>query len=70
MASQERTACSIFYPQILYSNVVGSQFPCADPENFVRGGPTFATFFLVDEVKEYSNTAISGPSSTRQRNAI
>ena len=44
--------------------------PCADPENFVRQGPTFTSFFLVDEVGDNPNTTIIGPSSTRQRNAI
>ena len=33
--------------------------PCADPESFVRVGPTF---FLVDEGREDPNTTISGPS--------
>ena len=42
---------------------------CADPESFVRGGPTL-TFFLVDEGREDPNTTLSGPSSACQRNAI
>ena len=45
--------------------------PCADPESFVRGGPTLKTFnfnitiifFVVDEGRENPNTTISGPSS-------
>ena len=40
--------------------------PCADPESFVRGGPTLSLFFLVDEGKEDPNTTISGPSSAQQ----
>ena len=43
---------------------------CADPENFVRGGPALTTFFLVYEGREDPNTTISGPLSARQRNAI
>ena len=45
----------------------------ADPESFVRGGPTltfFFFFFFFDEGRNYSNTTISGPSTARQRNAI
>ena len=42
--------------------------PCADPESYVRGGPTLT--FLVDEVREDQNTTIGGPSSAHQRNAI
>ena len=33
---------------------------CADPESFVRGGPTLITF-LVDEGREDLNSTISGP---------
>ena len=46
---------------------------CADPESFVRGSNFdnfFLNNFLVDERREDPNTAISGPSSARQRNAI
>ena len=46
---------------------------CADQESFVREGPTLTTIFifiLVDEGREDPSTTISGPSSTRQRNAI
>ena len=52
---------------------------CADPEGFVRGGPTltaiFSSFFwgggvLVDEERDYPNTNTSGPTSAHQRNAI
>ena len=39
--------------------------PCADPESFVRGGPTLTTFFcssfLGDEEREDPNTTKSGP---------
>ena len=49
-------------------------FPCADPESFVRGGPTltgfFLFFFLVDEGREDPNTTISEPSSSCQQNGI
>ena len=33
--------------------------PCADPESYVRGGPTL--IFLVDEGREDQNTTIGGP---------
>ena len=38
---------------------------CADPESFIKGGPTwnFDNFFVVDEGREDPNTTISGPSS-------
>ena len=42
--------------------------PCADPESYVRGGPTLT--FLVDEGREDQNTTIEGPSSARQRNTF
>ena len=29
---------------------------CADPESFVRGGPTLTTFFRVDEGRDNPNT--------------
>ena len=47
----------------------GQKNTCADPESFVRGGPTFF-FCEVDEGREDPNTITSGPSSARQRNAI
>ena len=44
---------------------------CADPESFVKGGPTLTTFFFkVDEEKKDPHSTISGPSSARQQNAI
>ena len=43
--------------------------PCADPESFVRGGPTLTTF-LVDEGREDQSTTISGSLLVRQRNAF
>ena len=43
----------------------------ADPESFVRGGPTFTTFFFqFDEGRKGPNTSNSGQSTARQRNAI
>ena len=47
--------------------------PCADPESFVRGGPTLTKFdfhLFLDEGREDPNTTINRPSSARQRNAI
>ena len=35
---------------------------CADPENFVRGGPLLTSFFLRGETIQ-ANTTINGPSS-------
>ena len=46
---------------------------CADLESYFRGGPNLITFFcfvLVDKGEEDTNTAINGPSSARQRNAM
>ena len=46
---------------------------CADPENFVRGGPNlitlfFVLFFLIDEGIEDRNTTIKyGPSSAASK---
>ena len=52
-------------------NILNYKHPsCADPENFVKGGPNLITFFLVVKGSEDTNTAINGPSSARQRNAI
>ena len=42
-------------------------FPCADPESFVRGGPTLTTFFFSS--LEDPKTTKSGSRSARQRNA-
>ena len=42
----------------------------ADPESFVRGGPTLTTFVLVDGGREVPNTTKSGASSACQRTAI
>ena len=54
------------------SPFITPMFACADPESFVNGGPTLASFFffLVDERSEDPSTTISGQSSARQRNAI
>ena len=41
-----------------------------DPENFVRGGLTLTSFFLVNEGREDLNTTISGPSSARHLNVV
>ena len=46
---------------------------CADPESFIRGGPTLTFFFvfvLGDEGREDPNTTEGESSSARQRNAI
>ena len=44
---------------------------CADPESFVREGPTLTTFFFyLDEGRKDPDTTISGPSTAHQRNAI
>ena len=43
---------------------------CADLENFVRGGSKFDIYFLVDWRTEDPKTALIGPASARQRNAI
>ena len=54
--------------QLMHSFEVNIRIcPCADPESFVRGGPTLTTFFFsVDEGREDQNTTISGPSSALQ----
>ena len=41
---------------------------CADPDNFVRGGPNL--IFLIDGGREDPNTTLIWPASARQRNAI
>ena len=50
---------------------------CADPESFVRGGPTlksdnvfFYFFSLIDEGRDDPNTTNCWQSSARQRNVI
>ena len=44
---------------------------CADPESFVRGGPTLKTIlFYFYEGREDPSTTICGQSLARQRNAI
>ena len=44
---------------------------CADPESFVRGGPTLLMlFFFIFLGREYRSSVNSGPIMTRQRNAI
>ena len=41
--------------------VMAAHLPCADPESFVRGGPTLTTFFfLVNEGRDDPNTTING----------
>ena len=40
------------------------------PRKFCQRGSKFDSLFLVDEGMEDPNTAINGPSSARQRNAI
>ena len=39
---------------------------CADPESFVRVGPTLTTFFLFDKGRKDQNTTISGPPTAHQ----
>ena len=51
------------------------QCSCADPESFVRGGPTLTTFFFLfflrfDEGGRIQISLISGPSTASMRNAI
>ena len=46
---------------------------CADPESYVRGGPTLTLFFTLEKLDEGSknlNTPFSGPSTARLRNPI
>ena len=46
---------------------MGRLVPCADPENFARGGPTLTKFFFVfvffDEGREDPNSTKRGPAS-------
>ena len=53
-----------------HTNLLFGILKCADPESFVRRGPTLTTFFFnyyfFDEGKENPNTIISRPSSARQ----
>ena len=65
---------------ICYMHICIQETPaCADPESFVRGGPTILTtfffnyflkIFLADKGREDPITTESGPSSAHQRNAI
>ena len=41
---------------------------CADPESFVKDGPTLSFFFKFDEERKDTNTTISGPWMARQQN--
>ena len=54
--------------------LVNNTDSCADPESFVRGGPTdnvsLLLFFLVDEGRKDPNTTINGPTLARQQNTI
>ena len=50
-----------------YGNIHLYHSSCADPESFVRGGPTSKTCF---HFFEDPNTTISGPSSACRRNAF
>ena len=50
----------------VHSVSILSAITCADPESFVRGGPTLtAFFFLVDEGREDQNNTKSEPSLAR-----
>ena len=71
------TECFVAYRTLVFcrgwSVDVLHMSACADPESFVRGGPTLTTFclsffffFFFDE----GRIQVSGPSSARQRNAI
>ena len=42
----------------------------ADPQSFVKGGPTLTRVFLVDQGKEDQNINKRGPLSACQQNAI
>ena len=58
--------CSKNVQQITSADKIGlgrGHNSCADPESFVRGGPTLTTIFFPFFKK-------NGPSSTRQQNAI
>ena len=44
-----------------------SPLPCADPESYVRGGPTLTTLVLSDE---RINGAIIGPAAKRHLNGV
>ena len=68
---------SHIYPTELQLNKTNSSDTgraCADPESFVRGGPKINLIKIfvcvVGDGIEDPNTAINGPSSARQRNAI
>ena len=52
----------VHYKNNIAKNVAAD--PCADPESFVRGGPTLTAFFY--EKKEDQNTTKIGPSSARR----
>ena len=64
---------------MLYASMISTpmmyktlQAACADPEKFVRGGPTLTFFFFVFFFLEGSgdrNASISGSLLARQRNA-
>ena len=50
-----------------------TQLPCADPESFVRGGPTLTTFFFEgkeDPNKYYYKRAIIDPPSKHHLNGV
>ena len=60
----KETKESIFLEAKKHSN------SCADPESFVRGGPTltfFSSFLLIDEGREDPSTTISGPLSPARK---
>ena len=65
-AHQSLLGLPSYYLDVIYSMWISSE----DPENFVRGGPTLTTVFLVEEGREYPNTTISWSLSDRHRNAI
>ena len=56
---------ALFFSRKLNLSLCSSRdFSCADPESFVRGGPTLKTFLVFFyEGRKDQNTTISGPSS-------
>ena len=49
--------------QNIQVNNLFRSIPCADPESFVRGGPSLTKFLSLHEGREDLNTTISEPLS-------